>query len=139
MISSFVKSLTAIFRLLVDQEELAHLRLIKGIVMQIEKALTNDRLCFKNMLKISHWNYLWFCSNLTVKFAIFSKSSLRFNCFHCIFCLLTKLYGSTTKKTRTVINAKISVFVIFVEAITHYYNYNGRWHKNVGWSPRDTS
>ena len=45
MISSFVKSLTAIFRLLVDQEELAHLRLIKGIVMPIEKALTNDRQC----------------------------------------------------------------------------------------------
>ena len=58
MISSFVKSLTAIFGLLVDQEELAHLRLIKGIVMQIEKALTNDHLCFKNILKISHWNYL---------------------------------------------------------------------------------
>ena len=51
MISSSVKSLTAIFGLLVDQEELAHLRLIKGIVMQIEKALTNDHLCFKNILK----------------------------------------------------------------------------------------
>lgn len=49
MISSFVKSLTAIFGLLVDQEELAHLRLIKGIVMQIEKALTNDRLSFSKV------------------------------------------------------------------------------------------
>ena len=52
-ISSSVKSLTAIFGLLVDQEELAHLRLIKGIVMQIEEALTNDRQC---VLKIS-WKY----------------------------------------------------------------------------------
>ena len=50
MISSSVKSLTAIFGLLVDQEELAHLRLIKGIVMQIEEALTNDRQC---VLKIT--------------------------------------------------------------------------------------
>ena len=43
--------------------------------------------CFESILKISLSNYLWFCSNLTMKFAIFLKSSLYFKSFYCLFCL----------------------------------------------------
>ena len=44
--------------------------------MQTETTLINDRLstCFKSNLKILHPNYLQFCNNLPVKFAIFLKS-----------------------------------------------------------------
>ena len=44
-------------------------------------------MCFKNILKISHSNYLKFCTNLPVKLAVFLKSSLLFNSFYCLFCL----------------------------------------------------
>ena len=40
---------------------------IEGTLMQVEKALT----CLKSTLKISQLNYLSFCSNLLMKFAIF--------------------------------------------------------------------
>ena len=80
--------------------------------MQIEKALINNRL---RVLKISRKfgisTIYIFCCNLPVKFL---KRSLLFNSFYCLFCLLTKLDGS---KTKTAINVKISVLVIFVEAI----------------------
>ena len=57
--------------------------------MQIENALISDRLGtrFKSILKILHFNYLSFWNNLTVKFAIFLKSSLIFNSLYCLFCL----------------------------------------------------
>ena len=41
---------------------------VKGTIMQIEKALINDRL---GVSKVLHSNYLQFCSGLPVKFAIF--------------------------------------------------------------------
>ena len=52
--------------------------------------------CFKNILKYLHSNYLQFCCNLNVEFAIFLKISLVFNSFYCLFCLLTKPYSSIT-------------------------------------------
>ena len=87
--------------------------------MQIEKALINNRL---RVLKISRKfgisTIYIFCCNLPVKFL---KRSLLFNSFYCLFCLLTKLDGS---KTKTAINVKISVLVIFVEAIIYFLLYN---------------
>ena len=48
--------------------------------------------CFKSILKIWHSTYLYLCSNLPMKFAVFLKISLLFR----LFCLLTKIYGSIT-------------------------------------------
>ena len=57
-------------------------KVVKGAVMQIEKALINDRLrVFKSILKISHSNYLQFYNNLPMKFTIFLKISPLFNSF----------------------------------------------------------
>ena len=62
--------------------------IFKGTVMQIEKALINDCLRVSEVSKKnSHSNYMWFCSNLSVKFVILLKSSLLFNNFYCLFCL----------------------------------------------------
>ena len=69
----------------------------KGTVIGKWKSVDKWLLtCSKIILKISYSNYLWFCSNLFVKFAIFLKSSLLFNNFYSLFCLQTKLYGSIT-------------------------------------------
>ena len=63
------------------------LRAFQSAVLQIEKALINERFtCFKIIHKLSHSNYLKFCSNLPVKFAIFLKNSLLFSSFYCLFC-----------------------------------------------------
>ena len=61
---------------------------IKGTVMQIEKALINDRL---SVSKVS-WKFRIptiynFAVKFAVKFATFLKSSLLFNSFYCLFCL----------------------------------------------------
>ena len=57
-------------------------KVVKGAVIQIEKALINDRLrVFKSILKISHSNYLQFYNNLPMKFTIFLKISPLFNSF----------------------------------------------------------
>ena len=60
---------------------------IKGTVMQIEKALINDRLLFSKV----YWNFyiptIYNFGVIPVKFAIFLKSSLLFNSFYCLFCL----------------------------------------------------
>ena len=66
----------------------------------------------------------YFFSNLPMKFAVFLKSSLVFNSFYCLFFLLTKLYGSIALKTRAAMNAKMSMFIIWVEAITYLLLYN---------------
>ena len=72
--------------------------ILKGTVMQIEKTLT----CFKSILKTSHFNYLYFRSNLSIKFAIFLKSSLTFNSFYC-------LHGSITEKREQLLMQNFSV------------------------------
>ena len=51
---------------------------------------------------------------LFVKFAIFLKSSLLFNSFYCIFLFVNKTLRLNSFKSRTDMNAKISVFVICV-------------------------
>ena len=53
-----------------------------------------------------------------MKFTILSKSSLLFNSFCCLFFKFNNL------KTRTAINAKISVFVICVEVIMYLLLYS---------------
>ena len=59
---------------------------LKVQVMQIKKALINDRLRVLNV-KLPPFNYLYFSSDLPVKFAILWKSILFFNIFYCLFCL----------------------------------------------------
>ena len=71
-----------------------------------------------------HSNYLKFCSNWPVKFAIFLKSSLLFNSFYCLFLFVNKTLGVNNFKTWTDMNAKISVFVICVEAIIYLLLYH---------------
>ena len=67
---------------------------------------------------ISHSNYLQFSSNLPVKFAIFLKSSPLFIIFHCLL-FINKTLLLNKLKTRSAMNAEISVFVICVEAIVY--------------------
>ena len=51
-----------------------------------------------------------------MKFAIFLKSSLLFNSFYCLI-FINKTLWLNKLKTRTAMNAKISLFVVFVETI----------------------
>ena len=81
-------------------------------------------MCFKSILKISHSNYLSYCSNLPLKFAIFLKSSLLFNSFHCVFLFINKIFWHNNFKTRTAINSKISDFVIYCSVIKCLLSYN---------------
>ena len=75
--------------------------------------------CLKRTLKISHCNYLVFSGNLTVKFAIFSRSALLFNSFYCFFPFINKILRPNNLKTRTAMNVKISVFVTCAEGIIY--------------------
>ena len=59
-----------------------------------------------------------------MKFAIFLKSSLLFNSFYCLFLFVNKTLRLNNFKTRTDMNAKISVLIIFVEAIIYLLLYN---------------
>ena len=56
------------------------------------------------------------------QFAIFLKNSLLFSQF--LLSLLFIIIGSITWKTRTAMNAKISMFVVCFEAITYLLLYN---------------
>ena len=77
--------------------------------------------CSKCILEISHSNYLQFCSNLPVRFAIFLRSSLLFNnSYPVVFSVYKQNFMAENLKTRTAMNAKISVFVICVEVICYY-------------------
>ena len=80
--------------------------------------------CFKRILKISHCNYLVFCGNLAMNFAIFSRSALLFNSFYCFFPSINKILRPNNLKIRTAMNVKISVFVICVEGIIYLLLYN---------------
>ena len=72
--------------------------------------------CFKSIL-INSVFQLFIISQLPVKFAVFLKSVVLSNSFYSLFFLSTNLYNSIALKTRTAMNAKMSVFVIWVEAI----------------------
>ena len=97
---------------------------VKGTVMQIEIALINDRLrlskvswkiCVKTIYKfvvIYPWNLL---------FSL--KSSLLFNSFLCSL-FINKTLRLNNFKTRTVMNAKISIFLICVKVIIYLLLYN---------------
>ena len=61
---------------------------IKGTVMQIEKAQINDHLrVSKVSLKFRILTFSNFTVSFPLKFAIFSKRSLFFNSFYCLFYL----------------------------------------------------
>ena len=78
--------------------------------MQIEKTLINDRLLVSKVswkLRIHPWNLL-----LSQKVAYFLTASI-------VFLFTNKTLLHNNFKTRTAINAKISVFVICVEAIIY--------------------
>ena len=84
----------------------------------------NDRL---RVLKVS-WKFgiptiYIFCSNLPLKFANFLKEPI-FSQFLLSFLFINKSLRLNNLKTRTAINAKISVFVIFIEAIMYFLLYN---------------
>ena len=85
--------------------------------MQIEKALTNDRL------RISGIPTIWLCSNSPVKFAIFLKGSLLFK-FLLSFLFINKTSQLNNLKTWIAMNAKMSVFGICVEEIVYFSSYN---------------
>ena len=53
-----------------------------------------------------------------MKFGIFLKRNLLFNSFHCL-SFINKTLRLNNLKTRTAMNAKISVFAIYVEAIIY--------------------
>ena len=57
-------------------------------------------------------------------FAIFLKNSVLFNSFYCLFLFIIKNLRLNNLKTRIAVNAKISVFVICVEAIIYLLLYD---------------
>ena len=58
-----------------------------------------------------------------MKFAVLLKSSLFLNNFYCLFLFINKTLRLNNLKTRTVMNMKISVFVICVKAIIYLLLY----------------
>ena len=59
-----------------------------------------------------------------MKSAIFLKSTLLFNSFYCHFYFINKTLRRNNLKTRTTMNAKISLFVICIEAIIYLLLYD---------------
>ena len=59
-----------------------------------------------------------------MKLKIFLKSRLLFSSFYCPFLFINKTLRLNNLKTRTAMNAKISLFVIFVEAIIYLLLYS---------------
>ena len=64
-----------------------YIRISKARSCKLKRADKWLLTCFKNILKISHSNSFYFCSNFSVKFAIFVKSSLLFNSLYCFVYL----------------------------------------------------
>ena len=81
-------------------------------------------MSFKGIWEILYSNYLLFCSNLSMKFAIFLKSSLLFNSFYCLFLFINKNLRLDNLKTAAAMNAKMSVFFVCVEVIIYLLLYN---------------
>ena len=97
---------------------------IKGTVMQIEKALINDRL---RVLKAS-WK---FCIRTINNFPViypwnllFSWKVAYFSTVFMVFSVYSKTLRLNNLKTRTAMNAKISIFVLCVEAIIYLLLYS---------------
>ena len=94
---------------------------IKDRVMQIERALINDRFCVSkvyvkfriptiyNFAAIYQWNLLF---------------SLKETYFLTAYLIINKTFRLNNVRTRTAMNAKISVFVISVEAIIYLLLYD---------------
>ena len=90
--------------------------LIKGTIMQIEKALINDCLCVS---KVSWKFHIPTIDN----FAVIYPWNLLFSLKEAYFLTvsISKTLRLNNLKTRTAMNAKMSVFVICIEAIYCYY------------------
>ena len=96
----------------------------KVIVMEIEKALINDHLRFSKVSwKLRIPAIYNFCSNLLLKFAFFLKSSVLFK-YLLSFLFINKTLKFDNLKIWTSMNAKVSVFVICVEATIYLLLYN---------------
>ena len=63
------------------------LKILKDTVMQIEKALINDRSRVSKLSRKSRIPTIYNCYLQPVKIAIFLISSLLFNSFYCLLCL----------------------------------------------------
>ena len=98
--------------------------------------------CFKNILKISHSNYLSFWSNLSVKFAIFEKISLLFNSFYCFFLFINKILRMNNSKTRTAMIIYFLLynlhdctfndsFFVLRNWLYVFYKFHSKWRKNA--------
>ena len=59
-----------------------------------------------------------------MKLALFLKNSLIFNRFYCFFLFRNKTLRLNNLKTRTDMNVKISVLVIYVEVVIYLWLYN---------------
>ena len=75
-----------------------------------------------SFLNILHSNYLYFCSNWPLNFAIFLKGSLLLNNFYCLSCLWILCYGSIIQKLEHLWMQKFQ-FVICVKVIIYLLLY----------------
>ena len=90
---------------------------IKGTVMQIEKTLINDLENFAFQL-------ILILQQFTREICYFLKNQPTFQQFLLSFLFINKTVRLKNLKARTAINAKISLFVICVEAIIYSLLYN---------------
>ena len=93
--------------------------------MQIEKALINDHLRVSKVSLKSHILAIYNCAVIYQWSLLFSlKSSLLFNNFYFLFLVISKTLWLNKLKNGTAMNAKLSVFVICIEAIIYMLLYN---------------
>ena len=94
---------------------------IKGTVINWKSTDKWSLTYFKSILKISHSNYLTFCSNLPVKLPIFLKSGLLLTVSIVIFLLINKTLRFNNLNTRTAIQKrKCFLFVLKRSYICFY-------------------
>ena len=106
-------------------ESISSIKINKSTVMQIKKALINDCLCV--------WKASWkFCIPTIYNFAVIYTWSSLFSFSIVFYSLVSIVFSVCNLKTRTELNAKISVFGICVEAIIYLllYNLHGCTFKN---------
>ena len=81
----------------------------------------SENFAFQLFITLQLFYYYLLLINLPVKFAVFFKSRPFFNLF---LLFINKTLRFINLKTRTATNAKISVFLICVEAIIYLLLYN---------------
>ena len=116
----YISSVMAVgWHLILTESSLQTFHMLSGKVMQIEKALINDRL---RVLKV-FWK---FRNSAVYNFAAVSPWNLLFSLKVVYFLTVSvvKTLRINNLKTRTATNAKISVFFICGEAIIYLLLYN---------------